>query len=177
MAPPGIKLLAYETTTQRRTWAKHGVEAWYIGYDPDHYRCHKCYLPSTNVERIANTVSFFPHDFAVPMNDHQDNLIRSIRDITAALKHRYLHTPLQPVGDEQFEAIKKLEYFLSRTSTPASATGNRTQTTRTIMPESVNGNRPPSTQISRPESVTGNQTPSNQIDTPESVTGNQTPIT
>lgn len=56
-------------------------------------------------------MSFFPHDFDVTMNDHQDDVARSIRDVTAALKHRYLYTRLKPVGDEQFEAIKKLEDF------------------------------------------------------------------
>ena len=38
MEPPGIKTLVYETPQQRKTWAQHGVDAWYIGYLPDHYR-------------------------------------------------------------------------------------------------------------------------------------------
>ena len=33
----------------------------------------------------------------------------SFRDLTTALQHRYLHTPLQPVGDKQFAAIQALE--------------------------------------------------------------------
>ena len=32
MAPPGIKTLVYENPQQRKTWAQHGVYAWYIGY-------------------------------------------------------------------------------------------------------------------------------------------------
>ena len=64
MVPPGIKTLVYETPQQRKTWAQHGVDAWYIGYCPDHYRCHKTYEPATRGERIAHTVSFFPHDSA-----------------------------------------------------------------------------------------------------------------
>ena len=58
MAPPGIKTLVYKTPTQRRTWAQHGVEAWYIGRAPDHYRNFKCYVPATRGERTAKTVSF-----------------------------------------------------------------------------------------------------------------------
>ena len=109
IAPPGIKTLVYETPQQRKTWAQPGVDAWYIGYCPDQYRCHKTYVPATRGEIISHTVSFFPHDFAVPSNNHQDDIARSIWDLTAALQQRYLHTPLQPVGDKQFAAIQALE--------------------------------------------------------------------
>ena len=94
IAPPRIKTLIYETPQQRKTWAQHGVDAWYIGYCPDHYHCHKTYVPETRGERIFHNVSFFPHDFAVPSNNHHDDISRSIRDLTTALQHRYLHTPL-----------------------------------------------------------------------------------
>ena len=109
IAPPGIKTIVYETPQQRKTWAQHGVDAWYIGYCPDHYRCHKAYVPATRGERISHTVSFFPHDFAVSSNNHQDDIARSIRDLTTALQHGYLHTPLQHMGDKQFAAIQALE--------------------------------------------------------------------
>ena len=111
MAPPGIKTLVYETPQQLKTWAQHGVDAWYIGYCPYHYRCHKTYVPATRGEQIAHTVSFLPHNFAVPSNNHQDDVARSIRDLTTALQHRYLQTPLQPVGDKQFTSIKALGLF------------------------------------------------------------------
>ena len=100
IAPPGIKTLVYETPQHRKTWAQNGVDAWYIGYCPDHYRCHKTYIPATRRERIAHTVSFFPHDFAVPNNNHKDDVARALCDLTSALHHRYLHTPVQPVGDD-----------------------------------------------------------------------------
>ena len=66
-------------------------------------------LTATWGERISHTVSFFPHDFAVPAKNHQEYLSLSIRDMTTAIQHHYLHTPLQPVGDKQFAAIKLLE--------------------------------------------------------------------
>ena len=108
IAPPGIKKLVYETPQQRKTWAHHGVDAWYIGYCSDHYRCHNTYVLATRVERISHAVSFFPHYFAVPANNQQDDISRSIRDLTTALQHRYLHTPLKPVGDKQFATIQAL---------------------------------------------------------------------
>ena len=109
MAPPGIRTLVYENPQQRKTWAQHGVNAWYIGYYPDHYRCHKTYVPANRGERIYHTVSFSLHDFAVTSNNHQDYVARSIRDLTTALQNRYLHTLLQPVGDKKFAAIQVLE--------------------------------------------------------------------
>ena len=109
IAPPGIKSLVYEIPQQRKTWAQHGVDSWYIGYCPDHYHFHKTYVPAIRGERISHTVSFFPHYFAVPSNNHQDGIARSIRNLTTALQHRDMHTPLQPVGDKQFAAIQVLE--------------------------------------------------------------------
>ena len=85
IAPPGIKTLVYKTPQQRTTWARHGVDAWYIRYCPDHYRCHKTYVPETREERISHTVSFFPHNFAVLANNHQDDIALSILDLTTAL--------------------------------------------------------------------------------------------
>ena len=87
MAPLGINTLVYKTSTQRHTWAQHGVKAWYISRAPDHYRNFKCYVPGTRGERTAKTVSFSPHDFAVPTTSHKDDVARALQDLTAALKH------------------------------------------------------------------------------------------
>ena len=131
---PGIKTLVYETPQQRKTWAQHGVDAWYIGYCPYHYRCHKTYVPANWGERISHTVSFSPHNFAVSSNNHQDDAARSIRDMTTVLQHRHLHTPLQPVGDKQFASIQALECFSAsaypdNTGTPRSCSSPSTKPT------------------------------------------------
>ena len=112
MAPPGIKTSGYETSQQHKNWAQHGVDAWYIGYCLDHYRCHKTYIPAKRGERIAHTVSFSLNFFSVPANNHQDNVSLSICDLTTALQQRYLPTPLQIVGDTPFDAMKVLEQIL-----------------------------------------------------------------
>ena len=100
MAPPGIKVLIFNTPTQRRIWAQHGVDGWYISHAPLHYRNFKCYIPATRGERTATSLSFFPHDFAVPANTQHDDVARSIRDLTAALNHRYTNSLPQSIGDE-----------------------------------------------------------------------------
>ena len=113
--PPGIKTLVYETPQQRKKLAHHGVDAWYIGYCPDHYHCHRIYVPATQGERIAHTVSFFLHNFSVPAKNRQDDVARFIRDLTTSLQHCYLNTPLQPVVDKHFAAIQALEKISART--------------------------------------------------------------
>ena len=69
MAPPGLKVLVYKTPTHKRTWAQDGVEALYICHAPLHYCNFKYYVNATRGERTATSVSFFPHDFAVPANN------------------------------------------------------------------------------------------------------------
>ena len=38
LAPPGTKALIYESSSDRRTWAPHVVDSWYLGPAPEHYR-------------------------------------------------------------------------------------------------------------------------------------------
>ena len=38
LAPPGTRILVHENPAVRRTWASHGVDGWYIGSAPKHYR-------------------------------------------------------------------------------------------------------------------------------------------
>ena len=55
-APPGTKVVVHEKATNRKLWAGHGTEAWYIGPSLEHYRCFKCYMPTTYNEQDADTV-------------------------------------------------------------------------------------------------------------------------
>ena len=61
LAPPGTKVLIHETPNRRKTWAVYGVDGWYLGSAPEHYRCYQVYAAKTRAERIAQTVEFFPH--------------------------------------------------------------------------------------------------------------------
>ena len=36
LAPPGTRVMVHKTPNNRRTWAPHGVDGWYIGTSPDH---------------------------------------------------------------------------------------------------------------------------------------------
>jgi hypothetical protein len=40
LAPPGTKVLIQETPNKQRTWAVYGMDGWYLGGAPEHYRCY-----------------------------------------------------------------------------------------------------------------------------------------
>ena len=58
--PPGIEALIHKKPSERGTWAFRGIDRWYIGPSPEHYRCYKCIPEKTNSVRISDTVHFFP---------------------------------------------------------------------------------------------------------------------
>jgi hypothetical protein len=62
LAPPGTRVVVHVTADQRHNMAPHGVDGWYVGPSTEHYRCHKCYLPSTFGIRNALTADWFPHN-------------------------------------------------------------------------------------------------------------------
>ena len=75
MAPPGTKVVVHEKSDNRKSWAGHGTEAWYIGPALEHYRCSKCYMPATYSERNVDTVEFFPSTTPFPKVS-TDNYLR-----------------------------------------------------------------------------------------------------
>ena len=60
LAPPGTKVVIHLKPDQRASWSYHGEEGWYVGPSMEHYRCVKCYIPSTARERDVDTLQFFP---------------------------------------------------------------------------------------------------------------------
>ena len=56
MAVPGTKVLTFETPSQRRTFAPHSREGYYIGPSLEHYRCYKKFLTDTNAVRDTFTL-------------------------------------------------------------------------------------------------------------------------
>ena len=66
LALPGTRVVVHKTPDNHLTLSPHGVDGWYIGPTPDHYRCHRVYIPRTRSERIAKTVEFSPHDCPLP---------------------------------------------------------------------------------------------------------------
>ena len=96
LAPPGTKVLVYDTPDHRRTWAAHGIDGWYIGRAPEHYRCYRVYIPKTRAERTAKTVDFFPHDCPIPHTSSADAATAAACALADALTHPTPPPPLPP---------------------------------------------------------------------------------
>ena len=99
IAPPGIKTIVYKTPQQRKTWFQHGVDAWYIGYCPDHYRCYKTYVPATRVERVLQ--HRYLHTPLKPAGDKEFAAIQALENIFCPniqyqATQAPIHTPMEP---------------------------------------------------------------------------------
>jgi hypothetical protein len=121
LAPPGTKVIVHENPTQRKTWAAHGIDGWYVGAAPEHYRCHRTYIPETRQERIGRTVEFFPHNFAMPALSSADAATAAARDLIFALEHPGPASPFGVVAP-QAAALRRLADLFLHHTTPASPT-------------------------------------------------------
>ena len=118
LAPPGTKVLVHETPQLRGSWAPHGVEGWYVGHAPKHYRCYRCYIPSTRAERISRSVEFFPHSTTMPATSSADAATEAARELTAALMNPSPASPFPTIGTEQMAAIKHLAAIFNVATSP-----------------------------------------------------------
>ena len=74
-------MVIHEKSQQCASWAFHGLDAWYIGPSPEHYRCVKCYIPALKSEHDTDTVSFHPHTIEFPAVSTLDYLKQASDDI------------------------------------------------------------------------------------------------
>ena len=105
LAPPGAMIIAYVTPDGCLTWDPHGLDGWYIGYAPEHYRCHRVYITKTRAKRIARTVDFFPYLYAMPKTSSVDAAMEAALDLTNALQNPHPITPFANVGHAQLSAL------------------------------------------------------------------------
>jgi len=108
LAPPGTKVIIHEPPSQRKSWAPHGIDGWYIGPATEHYRCYRAYVTKTKSERIANTVTFEPHLFSTPYLSPSKQAIQAAQSLTEALKNTVNTPPFQTPQTETMKALTLL---------------------------------------------------------------------
>ena len=114
MAPPGTQVVIHEKPKQRTSWGYHGLDAWYTGPSLEHYRCIKCYVPSTRKQRVTDTAAFIPTVIPIPELRTKDMLKQAALDIVhllnnpVAIQQMELHT-----GHPTFVAIQKIAELLN----------------------------------------------------------------
>ena len=118
LAPPGTKVAIHLKPQQRPSWGYHAEMGFYIGPALEHYRCFKCYVPTTGSVRITDTVKFFPHDEPFPQITTKDQFLQALHDILFFLKNKKQDLPFLAFGDPTKNAIETLTTLLHRNLQP-----------------------------------------------------------
>jgi hypothetical protein len=92
-APPGCKIIAQKKPGKRCTWAPHGKHGFSLGPAVHHYRCQNVYISSTAIERIVDTLEFFPRNYQIPQLSSTVKLIMAAKDMTDALQNAHPEVP------------------------------------------------------------------------------------
>ena len=114
LAPPGTRILLHLKPAKRTSWGFHGEEGWYIGPSLEHYRCVKCFMPTTGTVRDADTVEFFPHKIPIPVLTTDSCLRQAATDIVELLRKRKSPYPSLQYGDEVKNALAQIALLLNR---------------------------------------------------------------
>ena len=94
LASPGTWVIVHKHPSIRASWTSHRIHWWYIGPSRLHYRCYKCYIPTTNPPRDSNTVSFFPYNFPTLRTFSADATTNVAFDLITTLQNSSLASPV-----------------------------------------------------------------------------------
>ena len=86
MAPPGSKIIIHTKPANRSSWAFHGVQGSYIAPSLQHYRCVRCYVPTTRSELISNTIKFLPEYIPIPNATIEDYIKATLEKILTTMQ-------------------------------------------------------------------------------------------
>ena len=115
LAPIGCAVQMHEKPNQRKTWAPHAIDGWYVGTSFQHYRAYKIRAKSTKAERISDTV-FIKHRYLTnPTVTPKDAVVKAAKDLTRALQGEI------PQNDESMTALQQLEELFSKKAAEMSA--------------------------------------------------------
>jgi hypothetical protein len=114
LAPPGTKVIIHLKPDQRASWSYHGEEGWYVGPSMEHYRCVKCYIPTTARERDVDTLQFFLKKIPFPSISTEDYLKQDASDILAILQKPPSSLPYLAYGDPTKNVIVQIATLLGR---------------------------------------------------------------
>ena len=119
MAPPGTKVVVHEKPSTRTSWGNRGVDGWYVGPSLHHYRCVRCFIPTTKAVRDADTVLFIPETIPYPEVSIEDHLKQATTDIIRILTNPPSTStiPSLEIGDKTKNALLKIADILNTNTT------------------------------------------------------------
>ena len=98
LAPPGIKVLIYESPQVRASWAPHGVLGYYLGPALSHHRTFRVHCVHTCADRISDSLAWFPVPYRMPGSSVAEILLAQISDLNDAHPAVALHDCPHPRG-------------------------------------------------------------------------------
>jgi len=84
IAPIGMKVLIHERAKDRKSWATHGKDGFYIGPKMQHYRCYEILVTDTGVTRTSDTIAWFPKQCIMPGGSPSEIFTEAIINLKTA---------------------------------------------------------------------------------------------
>eukprot|EP00957_Ditylum_brightwellii_P127510 9724036-Ditylum_brightwellii.AAC.1 len=111
LAPLGCKVVVNKKTDQSSSYGYHGSDGWYIGPSFEHYRCLKCFLPSTGAVVDTDTLDIIEHDIPIPVLSGKELIQQAIAEIIHRLKNLTKVLPTFYKGNEAKNAFAHLANY------------------------------------------------------------------
>ena len=108
LAPPVIKCQIHEKPNERKSWAPHSVDGFYLEPAMQYCRCFKVFVTKTNAQCISDTVEFFPTKIHMPETSTLEQIKRSVNDLLHVLRNPQPKTTFLDFGSTQTNALKHL---------------------------------------------------------------------
>eukprot|EP00957_Ditylum_brightwellii_P034837 2639621-Ditylum_brightwellii.AAC.1 len=82
-----MQAILHKKTGTQGSFDYHGVDGWTIGPSMEHYRCIKCFVPSTGATVDIDTLKLLGHDIPIPKVDDKDTLHQALADVVHLLQN------------------------------------------------------------------------------------------
>jgi hypothetical protein len=159
LAQPGTRVLVHAMPKQRPDMAPHGVDRWYVGPSQEHYRCYKCYVPSTFGIHDALTVDWFPHNIIFPKVTTDKYLQQTANNMLTLLQGTTKTNPIPSLtyGSHLTNVYIQIAHILKQATAPP---------TPALSPPAPEPRVLPSSHRSTPRTRTEGARPSTDLSTP-----------
>lgn len=93
IAPIGMKVLIHERAMDRKSWAVHGKDGFYVGPKMQHYRCYDILVTDTGATRTSDTIAWFPKQCIMPGGSPSEIFTEAINDLKKSINNLAQTTP------------------------------------------------------------------------------------
>ena len=112
IAPAGCKVVIYDRTDERPSWANHGTRGYYVGPAMKHFRNYNVLMDTTKKIRQLNTVDFFPTTCEDPTITPTEILSLIIEDLLTMITDSLPMSPILPHSLGLTTAVEALQSIL-----------------------------------------------------------------